>query len=191
MIPDINLLPKIDKRQSTSKWLYILLSVLTLLLVAFFVFQYFELGGKISDLRNEEQQVLAERNQLQAQLDNTAVDTGSLKQSVEFIEKISYAVSPIIDETVRLQPRQTYLREYAFDAQSVQLSMDFETLSDISNYISRLSKSSYFQDVQVTTIEHFEVGHQEAANNFHEIPRYKVKFTMMIDQDYLAAGGVE
>jgi len=191
MIPDINLLPKVDRRQSTSKTVYIVLSIIALLFVAFFVFQYFNYRGEIADLRSEEQRVIDERNRLQAELDSISVDTGSLKQSVDFVEAISYPVSPILDETIRLQPGHSYLREYAFDAQTAEVSMDFETLSDISKYLSRLSSSTYFSDAQVSSIEHFELGNQEVEGkaNFNEIPRYAVKFTLLINQNALAAGG--
>lgn len=202
MIPDINLLPKVDKRQSSSsKNLYILLSIIVLLLVAFFVLQYFKIRGEISTLRDQEQSVLAERDQLQQELDNMTMNTGSLKQSVEFVEMISYPVSPIIDETIRLQPGHTYLREYAFDATTAEVKMDFETLNDIASYLSKLVNSAYFQDVQVTSIEHFELipnqvvdGEEGIGDNqadFYEIPRYEVEFTLFIDSNYLAAGGVE
>lgn len=203
MIPDINLLPKVEKRQSTStKNIYILISIIVLLLVAFFVLQYFKIRGEISTLKEQEQSVLAERNQLEAELDNMTMNTGSLEQSVEFVEMISYPVSPIIDETIRLQPGHSYLREYAFDATTAEVTMDFETLSDISSYLSKLVNSAYFQDVQVTSIEHFEImpnrvtdeGEEVTVDNranFYEVPRYEVVFTLFINSNYLAAGGVE
>ncbi len=194
MIPDINLLPRVDKRQSASKHLYILLTIVVLLLVAFFVFQYFKIRGEIAHLRSEEQQVIAERNQLQEELDSMTVNTGSLKQSIEFVEQISYPVSSIIDETIRLKTEHSYLREYAFDAKTAKVTIDFETLSDIANYLSRLTGSAYFQDVQVTSIEHFDPSDREEeddSTNFNEIPRYEVVFTLFIDQQYLAAGGVD
>lgn len=203
MIPDINLLPKVEKRQSTStKNIYILISIIVLLLVAFFVLQYFKIRGEISKLKEQEQSVLAERDQLEAELDNMTMNTGSLEQSVEFVEMISYPVSPIIDETIRLQPGHSYLREYAFDATTAEVTMDFETLSDISSYLSKLVNSAYFQDVQVTSIEHFEImpnrvtdeGEEVTVDNranFYEVPRYEVVFTLFINSNYLAAGGVE
>lgn len=203
MIPDINLLPKVEKRQSTStKNIYILISIIVLLLVAFFVLQYFKIRGEISTLKEKEQSVLAERDQLEAELDNMTMNTGSLEQSVEFVEMISYPVSPIIDETIRLQPGHSYLREYAFDATTAEVTMDFETLSDISSYLSKLVNSAYFQDVQVTSIEHFEImpnrvtdeGEEVTVDNrasFYEVPRYEVVFTLFINSNYLAAGGVE
>ncbi len=145
-------------------------------------------------MRSEEQQVIAERNQLQEELDSMTVNTGSLKQSIEFVEQISYPVSSIIDETIRLKTEHSYLREYAFDAKTAKVTIDFETLSDIANYLSRLTGSAYFQDVQVSSIEHFDPSDREEekdTTNFNEIPRYEVVFTLFINQQYLAAGGVE
>lgn len=194
MIPDINLLPKYDKRQSTSKNLFIILTAVMLLLVIFFAFQYFQFRAEIAKLQDEEEQVIAERNRLQEELDNMTVNTGSLKQSVEYVERISYPVSPIIDETVRLQPEHSYLREYAFEEEAAEVAMDFETLSDISDYLTQLSNSPFFKDAQVTSIEQFELGgeeEEEREGDFHEIPRYEVRFKLYVDSNSLAAGGDE
>lgn len=60
--------------------------------------------------------------------------------------------------------------------------------------MSRLTGSAYFQDVQVTSIEHFDPSdfeEEDDSTNFNEIPRYEVVFTLFIDQQYLAAGGVD
>ncbi|MED3762669.1 PilN domain-containing protein [Ureibacillus terrenus] len=189
-IPDINLLPKVERRQSIPKNLYIILTIITLLFVSFFVLQYFTYLSKISSLQKEEEQLLTKRDQLQEELDSISVDTASLKQSVDFVENISYPVSPIIDETIRLQPGHSYLREYAFTAQTAEVAMDFETLSDISKYLSRISGSEYVKDAQVSEIEHFKIKEDaEKKADFREIPRYKVKFTLSINQQTLAAGG--
>jgi len=192
MIPDINLMPKVDKRQSTPKNLYIIVSIVSLLLFAFLVIQYFKYRAEVTDLKSEEQQVLAEQAKWQAKLDGASLNTGSLKQSVEFVEAISYPVSPIIDETIRLQFDHTYLREYVFDEEALEMSMDFETLGDISKYLTRLSNSSYFSDVQVSSIEHFDVETKEDdEEDFNEMPRYEAKFVLSINQNALAAGGAK
>lgn len=193
MIPDINLLQKVDKRQSNSRNLYILLSIIVLLLIVFFVMKYFKIRAEITSLRAEEESVMAQRDQLQVELDTMTTNTGSLKESVEFVELISYPVSPIINETIRLQPEPSYLREYVFDAKTAIVTIDFETLSQISNYLSKLVSSPYFEDVQVTSIEHFDIKptseEEENQIDFHEIPRYKAEFSLFINPNYLATGG--
>lgn len=194
MIPDINLLPSHGRRQSSSKFVYILLTVLVLLIVGFFVIQYFSLKGDIKALSSREQIVLEKRDKLQRQLDEISIHTGSLSQSVEYVEIISYPVSPIIDETMKLRPGRTYLRQYSFDATSAEVKMDFETLNEISSYVSKLASNSYIADVQIASINHFKVdplSDGDDDGNFNEVPRYEVTFTLLIDHHYLATGGAK
>lgn len=133
-----------------------------------------------------------------SELNQEGVNIITVEDPVEYrlegINQISYPVSPIIDETVRLQPEHSYLREYAFEEEAAEVAMDFETLSDISDYLTQLSNSPFFKDAQVTSIEQFELGgeeEEEREGDFHEIPRYEVRFKLYVDSNSLAAGGDE
>ena len=57
----------------------------------------------------------SQREQLQIELDGKQnANKGSLEQSVQFVENVSYPVTPLMDETQVLLPEQTYLRNYVF-----------------------------------------------------------------------------
>ncbi|MGE7665092.1 PilN domain-containing protein [Ureibacillus composti] len=195
MIPDINLIPNLDKDDSGSKILYLILSIAALLLLSLLAWQYFHAHAEIVTLTKEQTALQAQRDELKSQLDGMNPTTqGSLQQSVEFVELVSYPVTPLIDEIQMLQPDHSYLRSYSFDAESVSITVDFETLNDVAEYISRLTNSAYFTDVQVSSVSNFDLGNEsttESETDFDVIPRQTANFTLVIDESYLATGGVE
>ncbi|RUL55125.1 malate synthase [Lysinibacillus antri] len=198
MIPDINLLPKVERRrQADSKLLYVLLAIIVLLILSLLVWQYFNARSSVASMKNEEQALIAQRDQLQAEFDvlNGMSSSLSLNEFVEFLEILSYPVSPIINEAQTLQPNNSFLRAYEFSENSVTITLDFETLNAISDYVARLSNSGYFKDVQVSTISNFELvveteeGSTDDTTNFNEQLRYSANITLLIDDAYLATTG--
>lgn len=191
MIPDINLLPKLEKERSESNVIYILLVIVALLALAFFAWQYFTARSEVIELESKETNLIDQRDQLQFELESlTVAQGGSLKESVTFVEAVSYPVSPLIDETQRLLLKNAYLREYEFDAEVVHIVVDFETLNDTAQYVSRLTKSQYFSDVQVTSVENTEIGDaKEDETNFNLIPRQSAQIDLIINKQFLSAGG--
>lgn len=195
MIPDINLIPRLERNQQGSRLLYSLLAIITLLVLSLFVWQYFSADAEIADLQSKEANLMAQRDQLAADLTNLQPSIqGSLEQSLQFIERVSYPISPLMDEIQELQPSNSYLRNYNFSPESVSISIDFETLSDVSTYVARLSNSSYFIDGQVLSITNSGLGEElgtENETNFDVIPRQSVEITLLINEKYLATGGVQ
>ena len=201
MIPDINLLPNIEKRAEGGKLLYVLLSVISVLALSVFVYMFISSLLQIKDLEQEQQTLTTQQTQLQTQLDSIQnMNAGSLEESLAFVERVSYAVSPLIDESKSLLPDNTYLRQYSFSADAVMISADFEMLSDVANYVEELNGSDYFSDVQVTDVTNFELDpagdsaeksqEQQDREKFQQLPRYTVSISLLIDAMYLANGGV-
>ena len=124
---------------------------------------------------------------------NEAESQGTLEESVAFVERVSYAVTPIVDAMKQLLPQNTYLRAYEFSENAIHVEADFETLYMISSYVSRLEKSPFFDDVQVDAIQDFELdptGQNESDTvSFNEVPRYSVELSLVFNQAYVAAGG--
>ncbi|MDI7741491.1 malate synthase [Lysinibacillus fusiformis] len=195
MIPDINLIPKLEKNQQGSKLLYILLAIITLLILSLFLWQYFSARAEIAELKREETNLIAQRDQLnQDFVAQQPANEGTLEQSLQFVEMVSYPVSPLIKEIQGLQPSNSYLRNYSFSAESVSISIDFETLSDVATYVARLTNSAYFTDGQVLSITNSGLGEDlgtEGATDFDVIPRQSVQITLLINETYLATGGVQ
>ncbi|MEK4384465.1 PilN domain-containing protein [Solibacillus sp. FSL W7-1464] len=196
MIPDINLLPKIEKGTTSLKLAFILVGILSILTLGLLAITYFSAKGEIASAVQERDSLLLTRDALNAEVASSQTGSqGSLEESVAFVERVSYSVSPIIMETRNLLPTDTYLRSYSFSETGVQVTIDFETLNAISTYVRQLEKSPYFDDVQVGTIQNFEfnpTGEEvNETQQFTEVPRYSVRIYLVINQLHVAAGGEE
>ena len=196
MIPDINLLPNTGRDEEASRTRYMLLGIIAMLLLAVMSWLYFSARSDVVNLTTEEQALQAEYEAVQGELgEHQVAEQGSVGESLAFIEQISYPATPLVDETQRLLPENTYLRSYSFSQAAVTFTVDFETLNAISAYMEELEYSPYFLDVQLGAVTNFELGtsgqEQDAAARFSEVPRYTAEVMLAIDRTYLATGGEE
>lgn len=194
MVPNINLLPELEKKSATPKLLYGVFIIAVAMILAYLIFMFFTAKGEIITLSEEEQTLTKKRDELQLALDvQQNENQGSLAQSVQFAESVSYPVTPLIDETRALLPAHSYLRNYEFGENTIHITVDFESMKDISKYVERLLTSAYFTDTQISDITNFEVQLGEKKEltpeeKFKQVPRYSVTITAMIDYIYLAGG---
>lgn len=196
MIPDINLLPKLEKQRRVPLWLYIVLILLVSVVLAFFILQYFGAKSDLIKLTDQEQKLTKQREELQMKLSVAqGMNQGSLEQSVQFVENVSYPVTPLIDETDKLLPDYAYLRSYTFSEENVVIKVDFETMSSISEYVHKLLASPYFTDAQLASVSNFEVSFGDTkeveGTDFNTIPRYTTDLTLSVNKSYLASTGGE
>ena len=196
MIPDINLLPHISRNESNFKVFYSILAIIALLLVSFIVWQFFSAKIEVTRLTKEQQTLQTQREELQSEYDKLlANNTGSIEQAVSFVEKVSYPVSPLMDEVRVLLLPNSYLRLYTFDEKKVTVQADFETFKDISKYVASLEQSEYFNDVQLGAVTDFEVDPTNSKDadevDFSKVSRYSAEIELYIDKIYLASGGVQ
>lgn len=168
-----------------------------LLAMAAMTWLFFTAKGDLNELQGQGQTLQSELLTAQAELAAKQTTTAStITESLAFVERVSYAVSPLIDEINGLLPEHTYLRNYAFTESGVQMSIDFESLAVISQYVERLNNSPYFNDVQLSSLNGFEInaGTDAAADtstiDFSETVRYSATLAITIDSLYLATGGV-
>lgn len=195
MIPDINLLPPIHKKSRKAALFGWLIGLVIVFMLAYLLWLYMEVRSNVLHDEQTEQQLLSQRAQLQQQYDTLSLkNRASLEDAIAFIERVSYKVSPLIEETQTLLQEHTYLRSYTFNDTALQVTADFETISAISTYVEALENSAYFTDVQVGTISNFDItpsALQEEENRFGEVPRYSVTLTIAIDTLYIALRGSE
>ncbi|WP_409368584.1 PilN domain-containing protein [Lysinibacillus sp. 38-6] len=194
MVPEINLLPNLEKQKSAPILVYIGIIALVGIVIAYMIFLYFQARGEIKQLNAQEIELTSKQTQLQIELDGIRnMNAGTLEQSVQFVNHVSYPVTPLIDETQALLPEHTYLRNYQFGEENIEITADFETMSAISNYLDKLNVSPYFTDVQVGTIENFDlaIGEQNEVNaqdKYQQLPRYSVTISLAIDFIFLVGG---
>ncbi|QEY19253.1 hypothetical protein D0S48_00255 [Psychrobacillus sp. AK 1817] len=193
MVPEINLLPPIERRKS-SNLLVIIGAILVGLLLIFLCIQYFSLKSDLKSLSSKETEISVERDLLSSEVDVMQTgNQGSLSSSVTFVESVSYPVSPLIDEIQSLLVVNTYLRNYEFNEEGVLLKADFETITEISAFIEKLLNSPYFHDVKVEKLSSFEpLGEQDTESetiDFDAQWRNSVILYLEIENVYLREGG--
>lgn len=196
MIPDINLLPKLEQENVSNKLFYILIGIIAGLALILLGWLYFTARGDIKDLEAEELTLQQQLTDVQTELAALEMSKiGTISDSLAFVERVSYPVSPLIDEINGLLPEHAYLRNYSFSESGVQINIDFESLSEISRYVERLNNSSFFEDVQLNELNGFEIVagadsiKAEDLIDFNEAARYSSMISIVIDNFYLASGG--
>lgn len=197
MAPEVNLLPHIERVSPGRRWLSIILAVVFALLLIYLGFQYFTVNKKIKSLEAEQQVLQNEKTDLESSiviLD--APQEVDLGMSVTFIENVSYPISPLLVEINKYVHENTYLRDYVFSENTIQFSVDFETMGEVVSYVADLAGSTYFEDVKVEQISTFDpkpsaVDEEDEENteSFDEVERFANTFTVIIDPQYLLTGG--
>lgn len=192
MAPEINLLPKTERKSASSQWLFIAIAVIFCLLLIFLLYRSITLSASLKVLQDERQILEGQKENLVVEL--SAIDEGEevdLETTVAFIERISYPVSPIIVEVNRGLDEHAYLRDYSFTESAVQLTVDFETMPEVISYVDYLSRSQFFDDVFVNEITTFDPTGDEENVDFTKVNRFANSFELPIRLQYLRADGVE
>lgn len=190
MVTEINLLPKRNRIKSN---IFVLSIVLGAILVIFFIFlllQYINTKSELETISAMDSQLLSTKTEMESSLNNLqGVNKDSFSASVDFVESVSYPVSPLIDELESYLVGNSYLTSYSFSESSLSISADFETLTEVATYVERISKSTYFADVQVNNVSKFNVESGDTEENLDEdftvIPRHSVQFDLLINDAYL------
>ena len=190
MVTEINLLPKRNRIKSN---IFVLSIVLGAILVIFFIFlllQYINTKSELETISAMDSQLLSTKTEMESSLNNLqGVNKDSFSASVDFVESVSYPVSPLIDELESYLVGNSYLTSYSFSESSLSISADFETLTEVATYVEHLSKSTYFADVQVNAVSKFNVESGDTEENLDEdftvIPRHSVQFDLLINDAYL------
>lgn len=190
MATEINLLPKYDRRKSNVFVLSIVLGALLAILFVFLLMQFINTKSELEVLTTTDNQLLATKTEKELALNNLqGGNKDSFSASVDFVESVSYPVTPLLDELESYLAGNSYLTSYSFSESSVSITADFETLSDVATYVESLTKSAYFYDAQVNNVSKFNVEASETEGNLDEdfsiIPRHSVQFDLLINDAYL------
>ncbi|AOV07601.1 PilN domain-containing protein [Sporosarcina ureilytica] len=190
MVPDINLLPKRERQSASVKWLFIAIAVIFCAFLLFLLYRSITLSSQLTGLKSEQQSLEIEKETLLEKLsvidDKEAFD---LETAVEFVERVSYPVSPLIIEINKGLDEDAYLREYAFTETAVQLRVDFETMPEVVSYVDYLSRSNFFEDVFVNEMTAFDPVNEEDKSQFNVVDRFANSFELPIRLQYLRADG--
>ncbi|MBK3493441.1 hypothetical protein JFL43_00865 [Viridibacillus sp. YIM B01967] len=187
---DINLLPQIERKKSNSLIVGLLVAVLCIGLL-FVGVKYFTLNSEIKLLSTEQQALTTEIDTYNEKIANLQKESqGSLAQSVQFVESVSYPVTPIIDSLERHLESYEKLTNINYGDEGILVKIDFETLKDVSIYVQKLLLDNLYSDVQIERVVAFKPEKDEYKNATADedlVPRYAAEIKLAISNSNLLA----
>ncbi|MEK5039102.1 PilN domain-containing protein [Sporosarcina sp. FSL K6-3457] len=192
MVPEINLLPQMERKSGGSKWGTLLVLIAFIAIVGVLAFQYFSLTGSVKTLQADQQALLAERTAIEAKIaELEQPEQMDLATMVGVLDRITYPVSPLVEEINAYRGDDVYLREFILKENEIEILMDFETMPETATYVGDLLGSVYFEDVKVDEIETFVPTPGERKTElFDVVDRFANRFIVTIDPTYLRTGGI-
>lgn len=176
-LKNINLLPDYEKERAGLFYLFIFLIVITLLAYMTIGFYYFSTKGKLEKAETTYAKLEEKAELLRAQVDEIQADDNRLEQAVSFVENNNILTSTLIEELHDLLPNYSYLSNYTYNREEVNLVTHFETLDMTAEYTTNLLTSKYIRDTKVDNISTFILKEEE---NLEVTPRYEANFTLQI-----------
>ena len=191
MVPEINLLPQMERKSGGSKWGAILVALAFVAIVGVLAFQYFTLTSSVKTLQADQQALLADRIAIEAKIaEMEQPEQMDLATMVGVLDRITYPVSPLLEEINAYRGDNVYLREFILKENEIEFLMDFETMPETATYVGDLVGSAYFADVKVDEVEIFSPSEVERTKeSFDVVDRFANRFIVTIDPTYLRTGG--
>lgn len=194
MLPDINLLPKYERRSSLLYYLFICGIIVWILLLSFIIYQFINEKSQLKEVEIEKTELTAIKESLERrllQLESSGV--GGLEEMIGHVEKHTIPTSPFIDRLMTLLPEQGNLVEYSYTEGAVEIDTQFETMSDASEYVAALNASDHIRDIKIDKVETFELGapqeteaqEDENGETYTVIPRYHITYSIDVNRTNL------
>ncbi|MFD2046321.1 PilN domain-containing protein [Ornithinibacillus salinisoli] len=191
MLPEVNLLPKIERQSSALYILFISGLLIFLILLAAITFLYFHVNNNLEDTNQNIENLNQERQLLEARLSSTGTD-----ETIDLFENVlAYAqhhvtpTSNFINELMVLLPENSYLSNYNYSVESVEFEVQFETMDDIADYVTKLTESDYVTDVKVNQLNAIEVpvkqDKEDGEDNEITTSFYTVSYSIIVNDKYL------
>ncbi|WP_026906456.1 PilN domain-containing protein [Paucisalibacillus globulus] len=193
MLPEINLLPKIERQSSVHYIIFLSGLIICLLLFSALIYFYLNAKSDLNEVNRNISQLEQEKTILEQRINNldTGDETDVFEKVATFVEQQIIPTSNFIDELLVLLPEHGYLSNYAYNYQSVQIETQFETMTAAADYVEDLNSSDYIKNVQVNTMNTFELGDAQDDNEeiYSTIPRYTVNITIEVDEQFMIQEG--
>ena len=189
MLPEVNLLPKIEGQSSVHYIIFLSGLILCLLLFGALIYFSFTTKNNLEEVNQNINQLEKEKTAFEQRLENldTEETTNLYGSAASFVEHQIIPTSNFIDELIVLLPEHGYLSKYEYNYQGVQIETQFETMTDVAAYIVVLNSSDFIENVQVNQMNTFEIDDVSEDNEeiYDIIPRYTVNMTITVNERYL------
>ncbi|MCA9724110.1 MAG: hypothetical protein KC452_02345, partial [Kurthia sp.] len=187
-IPNINLLPSFKAEGSKKVWIWGAAVVVTILIASIAIWNA-SISKEIKALEQEKaanQAIVDDEKAKVAAYEQEKQN--SLDAAVKVIERLAYPVTPVMDAIRKdLQPYE-YELNFTFSANQATVDIQYETFTQVANYVDQLQTNPLFTDIKVTTIEVNPVALPNAATS---VPRHKAQLTLDLNLAKLIEGEKE
>lgn len=187
-IPNINLLPSFKAEGSKKVWIWGAAVVVTILIASIAIWNA-SISKEIKALEQEKaanQAIVDDEKAKVAAYEQEKQN--SLDAAVKVIERLAYPVTPVMDAIRKdLQPYE-YELNFTFSANQATVDIQYETFTQVANYVDQLQTNPLFTDIKVTTIE---VNPVELPNAATSVPRHKAQLTLDLNLAKLIEGEKE
>lgn len=150
-IPSINLLP-FHRVQKKRYFKIGLASAIIAVVIGIVALVNLSISNEVADLKKQQAMNKQSLDKIQQQLNANQQQGSSLQQSVDIVKQISYPATPIIEAVTRELKSYEYNTRLNFSATNTLIEVQYETFSDIANYIEKLQTNKLFKSVNVKTI---------------------------------------
>lgn len=180
MLPEVNLLPKIERQRSFFVIIFFILLLIWFTLIAFLALHYFTTKNSLENAQTNVQQLTEIKTNLQERINDVeSAHSKAFVDAVHYAEEVTFPTSALIDNLFILLPDHAYLSKYAYDEGKITIQTQFETMDVAAMYVSRLVGSDYIRDVKVDEIRTFSLyGEGVGGAPYTTIPRYDVTHSL-------------
>src|SRR5690625_892246 len=182
-LPDINLLPRYERRGEGSPvvfYLFLFLTIAAFIAIGVFYFIY---NNHLETAERDYESLQAEEETLQAELASLDIAEGeSHRSAVEFVENQIYETSELITRLKDLLPRDSYLNHYTYRSEETSISAHFDSLETVASYTSELNEDELFLDVKLLNINNIRQSDDEEDS---ETEYYEGDYDIQVDKQLL------
>ena len=191
-LPDINLLPKIERESYTKNLIILILIALIIISYILIGFYYFYTKKQLETLNENYSNLNEEVHLKTTELEQLQSGSSLLEQAISFVENFQIPTSIFITELDNLLPSNSELSEYQYINGSTNITVNFESVEKVAQDTTSLTNSNYIVDTKVDQVETFTLGESnEVEEQFDTIPRYRTNFTLITDKQKLKGESTE
>ncbi|MDP4550460.1 hypothetical protein Q9251_06155 [Alkalihalobacillus macyae] len=181
MLIDINLLPNKPKR--TFSFILIPISAGAVILAVFlwlFVSSH-QLKSEQITLKDR----LEKTSELMVALQSSDVSAASsgqtLQEYVDWLDGVKFSTVTLLDDLVMRLPERGYFMNYDYDgSETVNLTVQFDQMKEVSHYLSELNSSENVLSASVLTVTTADLTEEEG--NSRILPRYITEYEIEINK---------
>lgn len=189
MLVNINLLPQKEKKSFSH---YILAAVSVVLLLGGGLYLYLQYQSLQVQLSTAQQQLTTTQKlrEMEEQKSRKTVSSSSshtLEQMIQWMEKQPVSTVVVLHHLAAALPKHGLFLNYQYVGEgTVNLSVQFDVISEVSAYLHQLEKDTIIQEVKLTNVNTTPVTPESKENAVEDVqymPRYQAQFQIKLNME--------